>query len=437
MITGNRILGSWERETVLIVQFIVLINFILLPNAIMTISLFLFIFTCIFLSYDKTIFYRDFTDNILLYISFTGYYIFNVLSILWSQNWEKGFDNLQSSLILLFLPFAIIFFKQNISRRIHLYYVSFVIGLFLFCLGFYHHIILGYSFGVPEYLYLRDSNLFIQIAFIIHNDLGSIYDTANWGLYEVNRTSFFFIHQVYFSAILVIGSIVCGWLLIQLRHRAKYILIVPLLIFTYTVLEYRSFINKALIFLIPICIIIFQLIKNLNLKKSKSYLLFTLGLTSLVLFFCFQEFLLNYIFMVTKDEERKIIYECAKNVYLKGNYLFGAGIGDTQALLDACFQPFKSNTIFAADTYNTHSGFLHFLLSGGILNLGLYIFFFVFITIESLKRNNLLLFLITITIIANNLTENFSSRVLGAYTTIIFILLAYFNSQEEKKIKNY
>lgn len=415
--------------------FSLLINFYLLPNAVMSIVLVLLVINCLF-SFQLKTFKSNFKTNGILFLIFTSYYLFNILSLLWSNNLNEGVESLQSSLIIPVLSFVIVFFRKNISENLKLYLIVFVIGTFIFCLGFYYEIIQGYSLGVPAYQYLITSNIIEMVSFILKNDLNSIFETASWGFYGINEKPFFFRHHNYFSSIILIAIISSAWLLITLRSKIKYILLIAIIVFAYTILVYISQVNKGLLILLPLLYVLFKIIVN---YKNNTYFNLRTIFSVIVLIITLLYFNQNILNFITKNEqERNILYNCLNNLILGENFIFGYGLGDVEPLINNCILPFRTDTIFAGIQYNTHSEFLYYFLNGGFINIILYIYFYAYIINSSIVKNNVLLFLISIVILGNNLFENFSNLVLGAFTTSIFLLLAFFyNNNKHQESKKY
>lgn len=414
-----------------IVLFSLLINFYLLPNALMSIVLgLLVIISCFNLQKNNL------KTNITLFVFFNSYYLFNILSLIWSDNISDGLNSLQSSLILPVLSFILIFSRYNIADHIIFYLTIFVSGTFIFCFGFYYEVILGYSLGVPAYSHLINSNIVESIVFILKHDLYSIFETASWGFYGINEKPFFFRQHNYFTSILLIAVIASAWLLIILKSKIKYTLLIAITLFSYTILAYKSQVNKGILILLPLLYILFKILVN---YKSNKYFGLKIIFSVITLFIALLYLNQNILNFITKNEqERNILYNCLNKLIVGENFLFGYGLGDVEPLINNCIKTFRTDTLFIGKQYNTHSGFLYYFLNGGLINIVLYILFYAYMITSAIAKNNILLFLISIVILGNNLFENFSNLVLGAFTTSIFLLLTFFyKNNKHKESKSY
>ncbi|WP_165819336.1 O-antigen ligase family protein [Flagellimonas aquimarina] len=118
---------------------------------------------------------------------------------------------------------------------------------------------------------------------------------------------------------------------------------------------------------------------------------------------------------------RNGVYFCSLKI-IKENALLGVGLGDAQDKLNDCYRDELGAKIYGWTTYNTHSQYLFFLLTAGLLGLLLFLTSLSIqlkISVER-KENQHFYFLIIVAIIC--LTENVLVRSDG------LIFFSFFNS---------
>lgn len=115
-------------------------------------------------------------------------------------------------------------------------------------------------------------------------------------------------------------------------------------------------------------------------------------------------------------------FTCALDL-IKKNALFGIGEGDTKKLLLNCYKE-KGFLTQYKEEHNTHNYYLNLLISGGLVQLFLFLLMFAYALRIAYNKQNLLLACFMIIILFNLLFENLFSRVYGIFLfTIIFSLL--------------
>ncbi len=114
------------------------------------------------------------------------------------------------------------------------------------------------------------------------------------------------------------------------------------------------------------------------------------------------------------------IYQCAFEI-ASSNFLLGVGFGDVQDELDSCYTQFDTD-VYQSDNYNSHSYFLHILLSGGVIAL-VFLLYMLFFFWRTATRNGAYLYIcFMLIIILGMLFENTLSRSHGVF------FFAFFNS---------
>ncbi len=105
---------------------------------------------------------------------------------------------------------------------------------------------------------------------------------------------------------------------------------------------------------------------------------------------------------------------------IKNNWLFGVGEGNKETRLLSVYK--QKNYVFPAERrYNTHNQYLDFLLGGGVVLLGFFLFGITRLAVSAVKKRNELLLIFLAIITFNLLFENLLSRHSGIVIFAIFV----------------
>ncbi|MBP7477172.1 MAG: O-antigen ligase family protein, partial [Chitinophagales bacterium] len=118
-------------------------------------------------------------------------------------------------------------------------------------------------------------------------------------------------------------------------------------------------------------------------------------------------------------------YKIATHIYNE-NELIGVGLGDVQLILMDSFSRREDLMYWhGLQKLNTHSQYLQYLLSGGIVGLAFFLIFISFVFYIGIIHRNYSLLIVFFIFIVNCLFENMLSRAWGVYllNLILFISL--------------
>lgn len=130
------------------------------------------------------------------------------------------------------------------------------------------------------------------------------------------------------------------------------------------------------------------------------------------------------------------IYACAAHI-VKENPWFGVGVGDSQDVLNACYNDKIGAKIYTWMDYNTHNQYLFFAVASGMFSLLFYLLFLYLQHKEALKYKNVLYLYFIIVVALISLTENILSRSDGVMFFTFFSSLFLFNNRDIKLHDNY
>ena len=424
-----------------------LASFLVWPSAIQSIILISFIIFSIYSYFsDKNNAWCDKKKMypLLIIISF---YLFHLLSFFWSKNLHNWTKIYQHNIIFPFFIFSIFHndYKINFSqfKTILLFFnVSLVLFLIKFYIIFIKQIsycqscilatkpihLIGYPINTLPFLSQLKELLYLRYINTNRWEFPySLFLTAQ----KLNYKEIFD-HHTYISAIIVICIFINVYLFIHTKClKFKSIFILINLFYLYFLLILDSSINKILVF-IPLLYILY----TLKWKKKVITLLGLSLLFSTILLYKIYPILISNIEFyqiipdvdeskVILDFTRKHIYQYSLNIWLQSkNYLFGIGTSGFIEQLNEDLRKLNYPEIFNKTiTYNTHCDYLKFLVSGGLINLFLYLTCIFYLIYLSYKNNTFLFFSIFILVFSNSLIENYFDRIWGVYIYCFFILL--------------
>lgn len=408
--------------------------FPILPNAIQSISILLFIGLSIIDAILKKT-YRFQRKHVLVYTISTFWVVFLCLTIFYSEDMAYGVKMAQRYINVLAIPLILIFFiPKKILQNSHYFYLSFILSNLLFVVIIYYNAILVLEATCYPEIYYK--NFFEKLNFILKKPNHIIFSC-----FENESKHSFFIHRVYnsmnflFSILLLIElffmkkfnksiafyllSITCfivfGYLIFY-QFSVVNVFLSILLIPLFIIIKVPSFKAKKILFVSVFAMAAVLIIINLNYPSNKVAVKYVTPAVNLVK----KTFTGNHYKSVDERYEINI----ANKDLIKDAYLLGYGIGDVQNKLNSYYYQRISNSKSYMVAYkkklNTHNNYAFFLLCGGLVLLILFLINVVFsIYIGALHKSWIYIFFL-IVIIVNLMFENILSRIHGTLFYAIF-----------------
>ena len=372
-------------------------------------------------------------QNNLAFFYITGFLFWALLSVLWSTNKSNLFHEIQPSLILLLFPIVIIYFHPKITKQLRIIvFIAFIISNLILSFYLYSFLELGTARWMSFYkrdIFLYESNSIIDKLKYL-KQITYKWSFAYGNFMEVSKRDF---HKAYTSSGFLISIALSLFLIFKIKIKLliKVILVIIILYFSVWLLYMKSIVN-----LIAYSSFVLFIILELKSKKTKLTVTSVLVITAIISIFLLkdnwktvlkQKYFFQEEYTPMSDEgyiidyERTKIYRATYALLSKPQtFLLGVGYADCEITLNKKLDKYP---VFLKGNWNTHSEFLHFWLSGGVINLLLLLLFFAFIIYKSLKEKNTLLLCIVTIIFFNVIFENYLSRVLGAYIVAFFVCI--------------
>lgn len=354
--------------------------------------------------------------DIFLIVIFSGYYIFNIISISYSENINMALKKISLQSFLLLFPLVIISKKKIIDKKFYIELIE-VFSLSLTVLS-------AASMLNQYFKYIKAPELEMKL-FLENNLSTSVVDYYFLGL------------SLALSFSLVVNFYVYSF---QKNEFSKWYLKVyyicnAILLITLVLLN-----SRTVLFLTAIIFLIITIKKGVKEKRIMKPLL---GLSTIVVIVVLN-WKFNTIFNTKVQEAieynsennwggrgmRFSIWDCTINV-IQDNKLFGVGIGDQQDELTLCYKIYmKDQLLLKGRNYNAHNIFLQITLSVGILGLLLFLLSFIYPFIKSINNNPFYICFITVFIISG-LTESYLERNVNIAFFSFFNVVSFFAIQNE------
>lgn len=371
----------------------------------------------------------------------SAFYWVLILSLLYTSNLGEGTREIQRTIALGILPFALFFsYKKQILRHHLLLQVSYIFANLILIGIIYSFLIKGMAKDrMPA---LPDMSFFEQLKFLwsypyefvreksIHR-LGS-----SWFINHKTLLAFNFLTASVFSINLLFKR--------QVYLLFKPLLVIVLTVFILCILYTQSLINVSLLFLLPLYIVF--LIKSQVFKVVFIFVLFLIGV------FMFQKLDLKNTYSNRNTEAVINLWKSVKKGEINANSdsrlyinycsferirespLFGFGVGDVQEQLNYCYKKhnFEPN-IKKERIFNSHNYYTHLWLAGGVFCVFFFIILLLYNGIKSIKFKHFAYTSILIIIVVNLLFDNILLRYSGAVyfgliNTFLFITLKTYNN---------
>lgn len=413
-----------------------LVFFPVLPFAVSTIILILFVVTSLVFNH------KYIADNykngafkpFLKHITFV---LILFISVVYSSNLNKGFEEIRKTLPLILLPFVFFLcFKNQIKNKIPIILNVFVFANLAYVIYLYNFIVFKLSpykeFGFREEIYPVK---FVKSFFIPFN---KILLKAIHVQYQPPSLMF---HKAYMSMFVLFSIFILVYQFSKTKKKTlKIIYVLISLLFLLVLIHWFSMPN---IFALGLMAVIF-ILKFLNKKNIFIGLLLVSGILLISTPFIKSKIQSNSIFNVNYNQVtqfikntfsdsdknlsgRAAINKCSVKL-VKASPIIGYGLGSANEALIDCYE--ESNYVREfKGKLNSHNNYFHIYLSGGVI--ALLAFIFLMIDCITVSRYSFLYLSFLIIIIVNMGFENILFRSHGILFFSIFNSMLYFFVKED------
>lgn len=423
------------RQNIPFLFLIILCFYSLMPFAVLSIALILFAFTSI------AFHIKDIkTTGVKPFLIQSGFFIFMILSVIYSPDKSEGLRELQRSLPIIVIPFCFFFFLKKITnKKLQTVLLTFVASKFIFIIYIYNYFV--YRISISRHFDVSDMSYLKKLMYTLKLPFRSVMNNA---VYVVTNPPKIFFHKAYLSMSLLFAICIVAYyfFLKNKKLNIKTVLGIVLIIFFSLVLfHWFSIPNLALYFLLGFIFLMnfFSTVKHkllvillLIISSSIAYNIPTVNqaiktnkrvnknLEEVI------SFIKSPFYKEKKNDRigsRAAVNEC--NLELMENALvFGYGIGAPKALLKQCYEEknFKLGMLYKL---NSHNYYFHIVLSSGLIALILFIGMFYNNFKVAFNQSDLLYFSFLCIIAINILTENTLFRAHGIVFFALFNSLLY------------
>lgn len=362
----------------------------------------------------------------------TGFYWIILFSLIYSANLNEGVAEIQRTLAIIVIPFALFFSYQKEVVKHRIYLQIFYILANIILIGIiYSFLIKGMAKDrmptLPELSFVEQLKFLWSYPYEFVREK-SIYRLGN---------SWFINHKTLLAFNFLTASFFCIQLMFQEKVNAlvKLMLLVALFVFVLCIFYTQSLINVGLLVLLPIYFLlmikkpVIQVISVLIIIGASTLLFNKLDLkkaynnrnteAAFNLWSSIKEGKVN------ADSDPRLYINYCNIELIKKSPLVGFGVGDVQDMLNNCytlnqFEPkIKKERIF-----NSHNYFAHLWLSGGFLSVVFFVVLLFKYFAKSLISKNVLLAFIIIIIAVNLMFDNILLRYQGSvYFGLLYTFL--------------
>ena len=361
---------------------------------------------------DKNLIAKVKTIPFKVFYFYLGYFVLHLLGLLYTENIDKGSQEVTVKLAFLILPLVI--FTEKVSKdnlnQLFVFFKYWLISIGVFLI--YHKLVVigGPLFTLPS----------ISLARLIgvHHSYYSLFYIF---------TLFFLFHQVNTKRIgVIIGFVQILFFIFfiaLLGARVIFIMAIlfAILFFLKRIANEKG--SKRILFLGVFLVSVFMVIQSTNVPEKFSRLTkVEWNLDKNI--YNHQVFTFGYDEKTSNTLEMRLIkWYCSLEI-IKKQPILGVGTGDYQDELFKKYHEidFKKGMVY---NYNTHNQFIEEFLKFGIVGGIFFILFFVFIIYQSIKLKNELLLYSTLTFCAFLFIESAFERQHGVLFFTLFITLAY------------
>ncbi|MFG6685355.1 O-antigen ligase family protein [Mariniflexile sp. HNIBRBA6329] len=408
MFTRIKINESDLNKTQIVLLSISMVGLLLPIN----ISSFLLIVFVVF-SIIKQIFYHKTAKSFnLIALLFSGFYLFYVASLFYSNNIHIAFRLLERNISWFILPVIFSLGIHSTKEERFKTLIPFAIATQLFAL------------------------FFLVVALFNFLQTGKAEN-----FYYTELTSILDFHPVYFSLYLLFSLSIFVYGYFEKQKNIPVSLMIGLFLFDILMLILLS--SKNILF-VSILIFLITLIKN---YKNQKWLLvlFSLSILFLLRFTTTKERIQESLFskweLLSKDKFlyndpftgatlRLITWKFVLLEMKNNNYLIGTGSGDSQELIDDVYKKHKMDDAGYLGL-NMHNQFLEFFVSFGVIGL-LYFLIILFVCFKkAIKQNDYLYLIFLFSFSFMSLTESNLKLHRGIVFFVLLNSLMYFSKYKK------
>ncbi len=363
------------------------------------------------------LFFKKESKTSRLFFLFIFFYLWQLVSLLYSNNFSNGWNIFISRLSLFLFPFVLVYPGEKVFAR-----AKFLLKLFAWStVGF---IIFCYLHSFLESVFLKNG------VFVFNPHPPEAYWTSYfYGPYfAVNH------HPSYLSMYVIISLFIA--LESVFENRAKGLLRVMWIVISFILLSSIYFLSSrsGILLVVLLCPAYFYI----RLKQKRNKIIVVLS----ILMFLFT------LVSVTRSNERikiliaKItagslkqnstqfgrleIWKAAFKI-AEDNLLFGVGVGDVRQELMKEYR-IMNNKELIENKYNAHNQFIEIVLEGGIIELALFLSVIGYMIFIAISEKNLLYGIFIITMLVFFMFESLLYRLSGVAFFSLFSIPSYFHS---------
>ncbi|MDO6759754.1 O-antigen ligase family protein [Tamlana sp. 2_MG-2023] len=373
-----------------------------------------------------------------------------VVSLLYTQNIDYGLKRLTKMLPLLIFP-IIFYLNRDVITKAFRDNILWCFSISVMILVFYQ---MGYTVYHLDYFLadLTETEIVrnrLSNQDVLNQDVVSGIKTRRYRSALLDLTDTHFTYQGLWIIFTVFILIKKAYMFIKRKNLKGYLLLVVSVLLTSWLFMISSRMPILAMFVAAFYVLFIS--RKIKLK----YQIILLGASALFLVLAYLVFTplrvrVNEIFDAKFDfptetrteynydsiNVRHGIYACASHI-VKDNLWLGVGIGDSQDVLNACYNEKIKAKIYTWQDYNTHNQYLFFAVASGVFSLLFYLLFLYLQHKEALKYKNGLYLYFIIVVALISLTENILSRSDGVMFFTFFSSLFLFNNRDIKLHDNY
>jgi O-antigen ligase len=359
------------------------------------------------------------SNNIIL-ILFLIFFIWQALTVIYSENVSLACSNVFARLSLVIFPLVLYNPGEKVKNGVNRFLRIFACSTALFIL---YRVIIA----------LTKSISFSSAGIVFHPNPPDQF----WVNYFLEREFAGSLHPTYLSMFVVISALIAfenfSYTGLSIIKKACWLLLGILMLFSLYLVSSRASVLAAII-VIPVYSVI-KAAKNKRYRWIWIFLLLLLG--SLIPLIKTNEKFGNLVknltsakHLLNNQEERIFVWQSAVTK-IKQNYLFGVGIGDVRTELTKEYQ-IRGQAELATKRLNAHNQFLEAFLEGGILEILILISIIVTMVHIAFHQKNLLYGLFTLMMIVFFMFETTLYRLAGIafFSFFSFLLIPYKKSSE-------
>ena len=431
--------SKYLKQNIPFVLLLILCFYSLMPYALMSITLILFIVSSIVFNF-KSFKYKITQQNIKSLIIQSGFYIFMIISVLYSSDKKEGLNELQTGLPLLLLPFCFFFSTKTIEKsKLKTILLTFVTAKVFYIVYLYNYFV--YRINLSSQFDISNLSYFKKLMFCINLPFKSVINNA---INVATNPPNFFFHKAYLSMSLLFAICIVAYYFILRNKKVNLKLIVGILLillFSLVLFHWFSVTNIGLYFVIgfiylisffktfkqkilAICFIIILSVIAYNFspinKAINNNQRITTNLEEVILFVKspFSKRSIN-----NRKGSRAAVNSCTIDLIQKA-ILFGHGVGTPKIMLNKCYET-KNFELGMRYNLNSHNYYFHIILSIGSIGFILFAYMFYHNFKFTLTSKDLLYFSFLLIIAVNLITENIIFRAHGVLFFALFNALFY------------